>query len=303
MTIAAHQQGSSPTITQINGLTGAQTAILRFISTYHYVTAAQVCCGLYSPGSMTWVYTKLKELADHKLLQVVFLPRPARNGSAPHVYTLTRSGQRYLAQCGYPLPARARPERSATYSFLHLHHALAVTDFLIAAHRLSQQVTGLELQKAQHDLDLKHNPIPVDVNDGKMTKRIHVIPDAWLDFRATQEQICIALELDRGTQHQPRWLAKVRALVAWSKGPYQQAFGTDVLTIAVLTTAGTKRLEDLLTWTTRYLDTMGEDPSLFCFAAAQPAERTPGDLFLTPFWVTPDQNRTRVTLLEGVSHA
>ena len=91
-----------------------------------------------------------------------------------------------------------------------------------------------------------------------------VIPDAWLDFRITQAgqtfQSCLALELDRGTLAKGRWQQRMQALVAWAKGPYQQAFKTTSLTMAVVATPGHKRSADLLTWTKEILVRPGEEP-------------------------------------------
>src|SRR5205823_2243658 len=113
-----------------------------------------------------------------------------------------------------------------------------------------------------HDRDLQRSPIHVEVASAEKLETIAVIPDGWVDLRlAGVGRICLALELDRGTIEQKDWRRKVRGLVAYSQGPYQQAFQTNSLTIAVVVAPGRqapkKRLQDLLVWTERELEAIG----------------------------------------------
>src|SRR5207237_2660327 len=125
-----------------------------------------------------------------------------------------------------------------------------------------------------HEQDLKRRPTRVVVEG----QRQSVVPDAWLDFRiGGPYQVCLAVELDMGTEEQKKWRRKVRALLAFANGPYQEAFGTTSLTIAVVVTAGEKRLGELLSWTEAELAAAGEqqNASLFLFVACSPAEVAP----------------------------
>lgn len=70
-----------------------------------------------------------------------------------------------------------------------------------------------------------------------------IVPDGWLDLLlAGNLQMCLVLELDRGTLEQRAWRRKVRSLLAYARSPYQERFGTTSLTVAVVTTAGRRAL-------------------------------------------------------------
>src|SRR5205823_5469874 len=91
-----------------------------------------------------------------------------------------------------------------------------------------------------HERVLAHLPVTVRLRDGTQTK---MVPDAWLDLRITDHaglprRYCYCMELDRGTMEQKRWRRKVAALVAYANGPYQASYGTNVITILVVTPLG-----------------------------------------------------------------
>ena len=104
-----------------------------------------------------------------------------------------------------------------------------------------------------------------------------------------------------GTEEQKKWRHKVRALLAFADGPYQEAFGTTSLTIAVVVTAGAKRLDDLLRWTEAELQTLGEEQNagLFLFVACSPSQVAPEDLFFRPCWYQPFGQQNALALFEG----
>src|SRR5205823_409632 len=94
-------------------------------------------------------------------------------------------------------------------------------------------------------------------HDSTPTARV-VIPDGWLEFHLLHpegtEQSCIVLELDGDTQEQKRWRRKVAELVAYAKGPYIAAFGTEVITVAVVAAPkdparAPARRAELMSWT------------------------------------------------------
>jgi hypothetical protein len=235
---------------------------------------------------MTYVQTKLKALSELGLLQRIWLPRPAPHGSAPSVFTLGRKGLNHLGSQGFDVARRYRPSEQNARSYLFLAHTLAVNDVLIGAELLGRQAPGVQLARMLHERDLKRAPLQVQDNDGRT---IAVVPDGWLDFRINGSfQACLALELDRGTEEQKAWRRKVRGLVAFANGPYQEAFQTRSLTIAVVATSGDHRLLQLIRWTESELalwkeETLGD---LFVFTGVAP-ESTPADLFTARRWYQP----------------
>src|SRR5688572_494704 len=110
----------------------AEHAILQALGTYHYLSADQVCRLLYSRGSLTYVYAKLKLLTDAGYTLQSFLPRMTKSGSAPSVYTYGRKGYRYLQELGFALPSRFHATEAQQHAYIFLSHTLAVNDVLIA---------------------------------------------------------------------------------------------------------------------------------------------------------------------------
>ncbi|MGE4053436.1 MAG: replication-relaxation family protein [Vicinamibacterales bacterium] len=268
-------------------LTAADEALLRSLLRYHFLTSQQLCRLHYSSGSLTYVQSRMKALTDKGFCQRLWLPRPGPRGSSPSVFTLGRTGLRHLERLGVDVRVRFRPSEHREHSYLFLAHTLAVNDFLIAAELVARNHQGLAVASMLHERDLKRAPVLVEAPDGK---RMSVVPDGWLDLRIDGTfQICLALELDMGTEEQRAWRRKVRGLVAYANGPYQEAFGTRSLTIAVATTAGEKRLLDLVRWTERELAALREEHQgdLFVVTSFYPATTSPGSLFFSPRWVSP----------------
>jgi hypothetical protein len=251
------------------------------------LTADQVCRLLYKPGSIKYVRALLKELTDWGYTQRIGLPRTSPVGSVPRVYQLARKGLNRLRGEGLPVERRYRPSE-AQRSQLFLHHSLAVADFVIGVELFARSSDDVELHEVRSERVLKRDPVYVEDSDGR---RVGVVPDAWLDLRIEgSEQMCLSLELDRGTIEQRQWCRKANALGAWGNCPdYERRFNTTSLTISVVTTAGEKRRRDLLRWTESELSVIGAEgqADLFRFAAFDPATTRPADIFLSPLWYRP----------------
>lgn len=254
---------------------------------YYYLTAGQLTRLLYAPSSQTYAQARLKRLADHGVLQRIFLPRPTRTGSAPLVYTLARKGLHALAEWGSAHERRYRPAEVREASYLYLAHTLALNDILIALELLCRRDPRVELAALCHERDLKCQPVRVGLPGG-VTRG--VIPDAWVDLRLLgRYQECYAIELDRGTTEQRAWRRKVAALIAYASGPYQERFGTASLTIAVVATPGRGRRDQLIRWTEAELRSQGQEnqANLFRFTGVPIVESDPTDIFAGAVWHRP----------------
>lgn len=278
----------------------ADDAILRASYRYYYLSSRQVCRLLYSAGSLTYVQTKLKQLTDAGLLQRIWLPRPSPHGSAPSVYTLARKGLNYLASVGLDIDRRRyRPSEQREFSYLFLAHTLAVNDVLIGAELLCRARPEFKIARMLHERDLKRQPVRVEDTEGRS---ISVVPDGWLDLRVEGAyQVCLALELDRGTEEQKVWRRKVRGLLAYANGPYQEAFQTKSLTIAVVATSGDARLLQLLRWTESELEALKEkgQGDLFVFTGLRAEVVGLVDLFCSRRWRQPFGQQS-IALLDPV---
>jgi hypothetical protein len=273
-------------------LTPTDEAILRLLQAYHYLTAEQITRLRYSRGSLTYVRDRLKTLTDTGYLQRTYLPRMGRGGDTPAIYRLARRGITFLRDAGADLSIRFRPSEGQ-HSYLFLAHTLAVNDVLIAADLLTRTREDVALASVLHERDLKRQPVKVTT---AKDEQLSVIPDAWLDFRllAAQKRMCIVLELDRGTVEEGQFRRKIRGLLAYSNGPYQEVTGAKSLTIAFPTTAGDRRETEMRHWTEKELTDLNRDRDrdLFRFRAiALPPD--PVDLYLGNSWRRPfDRDRS-----------
>lgn len=252
-------------------------SILKSLLTYYYLTAKQVCRLHYSPGSFTRVEKLLKELRDNGYLQWDFLPVKRRFGSSPAYYMLTKRGIAYLRHLGKDVSLLPYPSEKKELKSLFLPHTMTINDFLIASSLLPNVAPDVCLCEMRHELLLKR------------TMKGPVIPDGWLDFRRSTEQICFWLEVDRGTEDVRIFKEKIRSLVRFAKTGYEEVFHTSSITIVFATTAGNLRLQNMLIWTQQTLSEMGEtqEADLFRFGVIPEGELNPTWLFFEPFWTVP----------------
>jgi hypothetical protein len=115
---------------------------------------------------------------------------------------------------------------------------------------------------------------------------------------AQEPPIAIAFEVDRGTEHQRPWRAKVGAMAAWVRGTYQQTLGLDNLTIAVAAPSQ-QRLAQLKAWTRRELEQQDALAlaDIILFSPTSPRDVPATTWFFTPIWQPLDQSRP-VSLLD-----
>jgi hypothetical protein len=271
----------------------ADTAILSAVGRYHCLTALQVTTLLYARASLTWVQTKLKKLHAAGYLTRDRIPTRPTQGSAPLYYALSRTGFAHLTSLGQPAPGATRPYQVHEYSYLFLAHLLAVNEVLIAAELVCRQVPQLQLTRLLHDQELKRQPVFIT---DRGTRRA-VILDGFLDFAVHTEpgyRAPLCLELDRGTERQQDVRTKIRALVQFSQGPYQAAFGRQSLTICLIASPGADRLGSLMAWTRAELSELGvtpEEADIFRLGAfpldwyvPETQRPSPIALFLEPHW-------------------
>jgi hypothetical protein len=107
--------------------------------------------------------------------------------------------------------------------------------------------------------------------------------------------MCLVLELDRGTVEQRAFTRKLRGLLAYAGGPYQEQFETTSLTILIATTAGEQRAKKLVQWCERVLrqQHLEAEADLFLITALDPGATTPTRFFLSPIWQQPFEQTPR----------
>jgi hypothetical protein len=272
------------------------TAILIALNRLNYLTAAQASRLLYPNLNDNNRYSsrRLKRLVDAGyVLRLGNLPTP-RFGSAPHVFAVARRGRQYLHSIGIETPTYFRPSEEGDKAFnrMYMQHTLSAIDVLIAADLLSK-TEGVSCPQLRCERELKRAPLRVDVPPGpgargEGARSVAVIPDGWFQLELEGETRSIALELDRGTEEQKYWRRKVAALVTWAVGPYQEAFETDNITIAVVSPNPVRR-DKLREWTARELANRGwnDVEDIFLFTSDDPVKTGASPFFFDPLWYLP----------------
>lgn len=118
-----------------------------------------------------------------------------------------------------------------------------------------------------------------------------MIPDGWFQLRVGAEPAySIAVEVDRATEDQRAWRRKVAGYAGWARGPYQDAFATDNLTIAVVTPTRERR-EQLRAWTCAELRAQDawQLADLFLLTHQSPVTTPPELYFFDRLWYLPHQ--------------
>jgi hypothetical protein len=288
-------------------ITEVDEAILRALARFHYLTAAQASRLLYPKllDANRYMQRRLKKLTDSEyVLRLRALPVP-QYGQAPHVFTLGRRGRQYTTAAGVARRSYFRPseEHRAAHNSPFMAHRLATIDVMIAAVSLCRDLPVLCPQLLS-ERELKRGAVHVEVPPGPHStggagKAVAVIPDAWFQLAvAGDAPISIAVELDRATEDQKVWREKVAAYAYWAEGPYQEAFETDNLTIAVVCPSNT-RVSVLADWTMRELKSrnLSQLADIFLFTATSPVSASPAQFFFDAHWRSANEP-TAVKLLE-----
>ena len=297
-TVSVERAGpvAAPPITRIGE---PETKILLALARYHRLTAVQLTRLLYRPTSLTTVQARLKRMTDAGLLGRDFPHGPQRAGGAPWIYYLERKGNAFVEELGIEMP-RFRPEEGR-HGFLFYEHTLLLNDILIHIDLLSQQVGPVEIDTLWHERWLKQRPLVVEVamkgpkGERERFETVKLIPDAIVDLHVHDEtnpyRMNLAIEADRATEDQRKWRRKIGAYLAAMQGSYQEAFGTRSLKVAVATTGGDLRVQQLRRWTETELRDRGADGigQLFAIAAvpAQWEEVEPADFLMGSRWHHP----------------
>jgi hypothetical protein len=236
-----------------------QTTILIALLKYHYLSLNQLRRLLRYGKSDDYLRGLCNDLKAQGYLAVEELPRPQpttpsrrRGGSGQYVYKLTRPAHRYLDELGYDIPPRVRKYYSHTNNFLT--HTVEASEVLLLCELFSYSHPQVNITAMHHDRDLQHLPenhvTIADPSGG--TRTVTYSPDGYVNFEVTGTpayESPVLFEVDRGSEHQRAWRTKLRSILAYNHGPHERVFGTDYLTVAVVTTAGFPRLEELHRWT------------------------------------------------------
>jgi len=283
--------------------------ILFAIGRYHYLTVPQLNRLLYEGRLRGFTQDWLGVLKQQGYAISANQTFVSDTGRPLHVWTFTAQGARALSQMGVAdLPVM---HQRVTRSAFMLDHDLDVNDAMITCEQLSTRY-GMRIVDLKTDNQLHKTPTTVTMPDGSKT---NVIPDGWVCYGVGTgpERRAYAIELDRGSEGQVKWRAKVRAYVAFTSGnpsPYETAFGQEALRVLVIVKPAElrdikgpqARLEDLKRWTEDELTALGKKNwgPVFCFSIVRTDQTDPSIFFTAAHWATPFESTQR-SLLEGAS--
>ena len=155
-----------------------------------------------------------------------------------------------------------RPYRLQHFSFSHLMHALVLTRFVVAALYV--------WSRRQSEYTLSHTRLSYEL---ARLSELKVVPDAWLLFARTDgAKFPVLLEIDRGTQHQAPFQARLQERLDFiQRGQYAAVFGVPAVLIAYaatgqLPTYGETRRQALCRWIMEVLTTRRMQEWAGCFA-------------------------------------
>lgn len=249
-----------------------EEAILKSIYTHYLLTVEQVTRLHYSAGSVRYVSALLKSMAEKNLLV-----RSARDHvSLPYVYMLGKQGMKYLREIREDIISFYPSEHKAL-SWSYIKHIIATNDVLIAALKLSPVAPNIEVIELKHDWLLR-------------TELKNVVPDGWINFLLNGNmQVCVWLEVDRGTEKEKAFRRKIAVIVEFIRYHYVETFGTPSVTVAFATTQGQRRCEAMRVWTEKELSATfnREFADVFRFAAITTGALEPNEVFLATIWKAP----------------
>jgi len=252
--------------------------ILAALSTYHFLTAEQLTRLLFpSLHSLSYCRERLKKLFHARLVDRLYLAR-SPYGSPLTVYSLSQKYQ----------PAHRSP--------WFLEHHLHTVNFVISLRAYCQTRPDLELGKIVLERELRTNPVKVKAGS--------VIPDCYVQvyLRKDGRQLVmpLAVEIDRGTQPGKAWRRKIQRYLACVKQSAQVQWGSQYLTVVVVTTGGAERRVNLVRIGERELEQQGQtsQADLFRIASADLDQETPQGLCQGQRWYIPFQTKPVALLPE-----
>jgi hypothetical protein len=279
----------------------AAERIISALATFDYLTPSQIARLLYVPSSINHVYEHMRPLIDAG----VVLPLGGRAVNLPLIYTLSGKGRQYAAVLGAPTGKRFRPSEEAEKGRnpYFLKHTIAVTDVLIAAHRLSETVPGIALTRMYTERELRRKIYVAITEANTHSRTICIEPDAGCEFTIQDKwRDFFFIEVYRNLPPQEwRFKQKIAGYVMYVlRGHHEALFHTSALSITVIAVAKQMTVT-LKRWTEEALAEMKrpEEGEWFFFCSLDTAKASPEELFLSPVWETAFGNtKTPLIILE-----
>jgi hypothetical protein len=258
-------------------VTPREEDILRALNRYHYLTNDQLLRLNYiTPTSESTVRSASAALWKKGLVGR-FEKSFTGSGRSAYIYRLSDKGGRWI--------------HSQRHRFKDLRgdprHYLDVNDVWMALECLCRD-PRVGVREAKTLYELNRAPTKVEVTGETQA----VIPDAWfvLHISSLDKTFGCCVEVDRDSEQREVWQAKTRKLVAFIRGPYQEAFEQPAPPFILVVCPGNpEHARQLLRWTQAVLEKDGLQPykRCFVFTAEDPVTADPAYFFLGDHWLRP----------------
>jgi hypothetical protein len=265
-------------------LSAREQRVLETVGRLTIATTLQVNDCLYSKGSLTTTAAVLLSLFERRYLDRIPL-RLTPRGNPRWVFKLKNRGHRYLTRkVGISPSDLIRPSDNLTSAAYPLIHALESNGLIVKALQMARTRPHLwVIFRSEPQLRHEYSKRAIRPDD----PRCPLIPDCWLRILKDEGEgeAVFWVEIDRGTTPVSRLTAKLPQLVTIDSSPdYQAIFGTQLLIVVfVVTAGGERRISAILGALESYLENAGRrDQSDLFLVGSLEGESEADDLFFNP---------------------
>lgn len=191
-------------------------------------------------NSVSRANRRLRMLADGKFLRRTYLATgPQQNAT---IYVLGPVGAEVAVEDYAFDPVEMRRHGRRSPERMYLEHHVGIVSVRLAAMR---EESELRLAHFVAEPDCRHEYEVV--LHGRVSRRL-MKPDALAVFAIGDSPFSVFIEYDRGNTSLTQMASQFRRYASyWAETAFQSAYETDVpFTVAVVTTAGKRRIENLL---------------------------------------------------------
>jgi len=238
------------------------------------------------------------------LVRRIELPtyRSLREGPAPYLYTLDRSGARLVAEeLGIPLAMMDWRPRPSEQNLWFMAHTLAIVDFALTLRQACEQHQYEMSWVGESQLRRDSERVKVPTGDHG-TETVAFIPDGYCVMVNNEGRSSrIMLELDRGSvtirAHSPlqrrAWIRRMKGYAyGLENGLFAQRYGfRSSMRVAVVASSPT-RLQNLLAATEEAVENHQDS---FWFSTVE--EITPETVLTEPIWAVAGRGDKRYSLV------
>jgi hypothetical protein len=219
--------------------------ILATVDSYRFLTTRQIERLFF--GSSSHACRRLFLLWQNRLLERLFQPVVAFEGSSSAIYALAAAGAKLLEERRGVDPASLQPitQSKARRSAYFLDHTLRRNDFRICLELACRDSEDLELLFWRQRKEEIRDAIFLRTRPGQ-SRRVPLVADGFFGLRVGEKRFYFLVEIDRGTETVGHVSRKLKGYYTWWKERgHEKRFAVTNIRILVVTTKE-KRHENLV---------------------------------------------------------